>query len=92
MLLKTVFPVISTFLVTAKSLVIVKSCPIVTSSGRLIVTVLLVTAVTTSLEVPLNVRLSERRATASDPESPTIFNVAAESINDNVPEPSVAST
>ena len=50
------------------------------------------TAVTTSFEVPLNVRLSESRATASDPESPTIFNVAAESIKDNVPEPLVAST
>ena len=53
------------------------------------VTVLFVTAVTTSFEVPLKVRLSERSATASDPESPTMFSVAAESIKDNVPEPFV---
>ena len=46
----------------------------------------------TSFEVPLNVRFSESSDTVSVPESPAMFSVATASMNERVPEPSVART
>jgi len=74
------------FLEIVASLVTVKSCPIVTSSGKPIVTVSVVAVLTsTSLAVPANVKVSVCRSIAWGFEPSVKFNVVAIPVN---PEPS----